>query len=410
VNIAYERRRAPDLVHELVSDWAARTPDAPAVVWAGGSLDFAGLDAAANRLARTLSERGVGPEVPVLVAVPRSAELVVALLGVLKAGGVYVPVDPGAPAACLLAIAVHCGASFALTAGADVALPASVVLRVDADPPAVDPGPPDVTVRPDNAAYLVCTSGSKGVLVTHRNAVAYVRGLGLPAGTSHLLAQPPTVDSSMTALLGGIAGGGAVHIVDEDTARDPHALADFLAAHPVDFMRLTPSHLSALLAGGDVRALRPNDAVILGGEPIGSALVTRLLADGWGVIAHYGPAETTVGVTAGRLDQGSIGRPLPGVRAYVLDRFQRPVPPGCRGELYVGGPQVSRGYRGSAAATAAAFVPDPFTDEPGARMFRTGDLVCRLPDGSLAYSGAVADGPGVLVPQRTMRSGRGLAE
>jgi amino acid adenylation domain-containing protein len=386
------------LLHELISEWADRTPDAPAVVWAGGSLDFAGLDAAANRLAHTLRERGVGPEVPVLVAVPRSAELLVALLGVLKAGGVYVPVDPAAPAAYLLAVTIQCGASFVLTAaGAEVALPASVVLRVDAVPPAVDPGAPDVAVLPDNAAYLLFTSGCtgqpKGVLVTHRNAVAYVRGLatlGLPAGSSHLLAQAPTFDSSMTAVLGALAGGGALHLVDEDTARDLHALADFLAAHPVDFMKLTPSHLSALLAGGDSRALRPNAAVILSDEPIGSALVTHLLADGWGIIAHYGPTETTVGVSARWLDKGDpapIGRPLPGVRAYVLDRWQRPVLPGCRGELYVGGPQVSRGYRGSAAATAGAFVPDPFTDEPGARMYRTGDLVRRLPDGSLVYCG-----------------------
>jgi amino acid adenylation domain-containing protein len=386
------------LVHELISDWAARTPDAPAVVWAGGSLDFAGLDAAANRLAHTLRERGVGPEVPVLVAVPNSAELLVALLGVLKAGGVYVPVDPAAPAAYLLGITIHCGASFVLTtAGAEVALPASVVLRVDAVPPVVDPGAPDVSVLPDNAACLLFTSGStgqpQGVLVTHRNAVAYVRGLatlGLPVGSSHLLAQPPTFDSSMTAVLGALAGGGALHVVDEDTARDPHALADFLAAHPTDFMKLTPSHLAALLAGSDTRALRPNEAVVLGGEPIGSALATRLLADGWGVIAHYGRTETTIGVSARRLTRGDpapIGRPLPGVRAYVLDRWQQPVLLGCRGELYIGGPQVTRGYRGSAAATAAAFVPDPFTAEPGARMYRTGDLVRRLPDGSLVYCG-----------------------
>jgi amino acid adenylation domain-containing protein len=382
-----------ELVHEMIGEWAARTPDAPAVVSAAGSLDYAGLDAAANRLARTLRERGVGPEVPVLVAVPRSIELVVALLGVLKAGGVYVPVDPAAPAAYLLAVTIHCGASLALATG-EVALPASVVLRVDAEPPSVDPGPPDVAVHPDNAAYLLFTSGSKAVLVTHRNAASYVRGLSaldLPVAASHLLAQPPTSDSSMTAVLGALVNGGALHVVDEDTARDPQALADFLVAHPVDFMNFTPSHLSALLAAGDPKALRPNRAAFLGGEAIGSALVGRLLAAGWDVIAHYGPTETTVGVSACRLDgppmPAPIGRPLPGVRAYVLDRWRQPVPPGCRGELYVGGPQVTRGYRGSASATAAAFLPDPFADVPGARMYRTGDLVRRLPDGSLHYCG-----------------------
>jgi amino acid adenylation domain-containing protein len=385
----------PALLHEVIAQWARRTPDTPALVWPSGAMTFAELDAAANRLARSL--RGVGPEVPVLVAIPRSAELMVAMLGVLKAGGIYVPVDPTAPAAHLSTVIAQSGAQLALVTENAPDLPQVVVQTVDIGP-GNDPGAPSAAIRPDNAAYLLFTSGStgppKGVLVEHRNVVSYLRGLHrlCPPAASHLTVQPPTFDSSMTGTLGALAGGGTLHIVDDDTARDPQALAAYLATHPVDFIKITPSHLSALLAGGDPDALRPNRAVILGGEAAGPALTARLLRDGWGVIVHYGPTESTIGVCARWLAPGEpagapLGTPMPGVGVHVLDRRLQSVPPGCRGELYVGGTQVARGYLGSASATAARFVPDPFTDRPGARLYRTGDLARRQPNGELEFCG-----------------------
>lgn len=382
----------PELLHEVIAQWAGRTPDAPALVTASGTLTFASLNAAANRLAHALRGRGAGPETPVLVAIARSAELFVAMLGVLKAGGVYVPVDPSAPAAHLSSVVDQCGATLALAVDSFPGLPAEV-MSVDAGV-GPDPGPPNVPVRPENAAYLLFTSGStgppKGVLVEHRNVVSYLRGLLelFPPAASHLTLQPPTFDSSMTSTLGALANGGALHIVDDDIARDPGAMADYLATHQVDFMKITPSHLSALLAG-DVR-LRLGQAVILGGEAAAPALTNRLLRDGCGVIVHYGPTEGTIGVCARWLRSDGeppvviLGTPLPGVGVYVLDRWLQPVPVGCRGELYVGGPQVTRGYLGSASLTAARFVPEPFT---GGRMYRTGDLVRRLPGGDLEFCG-----------------------
>lgn len=386
----------PVLLHEVIGQWAQRTPDAPALVWPGGSLTFAEYDAAANRLAHTLAERGVGPEVPVLVGMTRSPELFVAMLAVLKAGGVYVPVDPSAPPAQLSTVVDQCGATLALVSTDRPRLPSSVALLPVALTRAEDPGQPEVPVRPENGAYLLFTSGStgapKGVVVEHRNVVAYLRGLLtlFPAAASHVTVQPPTFDSSLTSVLGALANGGDLHVVDDDTARDPRALAAFLAEHPTDFMKITPSHLAALLAGGDTTGLRPRQAVILGGEAAGAALTTRLIRDGWGVIVHYGPTETTIGVCAQWLDTDTetdsapLGKALPGVGVYLLDRWGRPVPPGCRGEVHLSGPQVSRGYLGASATTAAAFRPDPFHS---GLMYRTGDLARRSPDGRLWFCG-----------------------
>ncbi|TDP95211.1 non-ribosomal peptide synthetase [Labedaea rhizosphaerae] len=375
----------PELLHSMIAQWAERSPDAPALVWAGGSLSFAEYVAAANRLAHELRAHGVEPEVPVLVAADRSPELFVGMFAVLTAGGTYVPVDPAAPAAHLATVVAQTGATLALgpVPGSITTLPLSLDTGAD-------PGPPDVVVRPANAAYILFTSGStgvpKGVVVEHRNVVAYLRSLHtlVPGPASHLTLQPATFDSSMTSSLGALAGGGALHIVDDDTARDPVALAAFLATHPVDYYKITPSHLSAL--GAD-DGLRPRKAVILGGEAAGEALTGRLLDAGWGVIVHYGPTETTIGVCAAKLDGATgaaLGRPLPGAAVYLLDRWGRPVPPGCRGEVYVGGPQVTRGYLGGADVR---YLPDPFHTFHSGRMYRTGDLARRLPDGTLVFCG-----------------------
>ncbi|MFI9387343.1 amino acid adenylation domain-containing protein [Kutzneria sp. NPDC052558] len=386
VSVVPASSEGPQLLHEVIGQWAARTPNAVALVGPSKALTFAEFDAAANRLAHALRARGVGPESPVLVAVPRSVELFVAMLGVLKAGGVYVPVDPSST------VVNRCGAKVAVVADSQVNLPGVEVLTVDTGAGA-DPGAPNVLVQPANAAYLLFTSGStgqpKGVVVEHRNVVSYLRALVplFPPGASHLSVQPPTFDSSMTSTLGALANGGTLYVADDDLARDPRALSAFMSAHPVDYVKITPSHLAALLDHG---LTRPERAVILGGETAGPALTARLRADGWGVIIHYGPTETAIGVCAQPLTAPSpapLGKPLPGNGVYLLDRWLQPVPRGCRGEVYVGGAQVSRGYLGSPAATASAFLPDPFAGQSGARMYRTGDLARERPDGSLEFCG-----------------------
>jgi non-ribosomal peptide synthetase component F/aryl carrier-like protein len=366
------------LVHELIERQADTTPHAPAVVWANGSLDFAGLDAAANRVAHALRARGAGQEDPVLVLVPNSVELAVAVFGVLKAGCVYVPVDPAAPAARIAAVIGRCGARLALTLAATV-LPGAIETVVVAAVPNPDPGRPAVPVRPDGAACLMFGSGPDGaprvVQLTHRNLASDVSGLRtvLPAGTSHLLARP---HAAMTPLLCALAGGGALHVADET------ALGAFLATHPVDYLHTTPAHLATLDA-----AARPRRAVVLPDGPVEEARLSD-------AIVLYGQAETGI-VGAG---PHRVMAPMPGVHAVVLDRWGQSAPPGCLGELSIGGPQVARGYLDAPGATAAAFGPDPFAAVPGARRYRTGDLVRLLPDGRLEWCARPSDGeiPGVV--------------
>lgn len=397
---------------DLVGSWVSVTPHALAVDARDGRLTYRELGVRANALAARLRTLGVTAEQPVLVAVGRGAALPVALLGVLAAGGVYVPVDPLAPAAYLADVAATSGARVAVTEpGARPALPASVtaVALGSHDGSAADAGAQAGLARPDgidsaSAAYLLFTSGStghpKGVTVEHRNLTAYLAGVATvidPAPAAvHLLVQDPTFDASLTTICGALASGGVLRIADADAAVDPGLLAAAVSGSPVDYLKLTPSHLGALLAGQDeltLRALRPRKAVILGGEAVPDAFTSRLRAAGWNVINQYGPTETTIGVLVGPGDgetgHGSawLGKPLPGVRVYVLDEDGSQVPPGCLGELCVAGELVARGYAAAPAATAAAFCPDPYAPVPGARMYRTGDLVRARGDGTFTFCG-----------------------
>ncbi len=397
----------PATLRVLVDRWVAATPDAIAVDGPGGRLSYAGFADQVDRLGARLAAAGVRPDDSVLVAVPRRVELPVCLLGVQAAGAVPVPVDAAAPAAHLAAVAAASGATFALAApGAVVQLPASVtVLPVElaGDDPGPTPAPAIPAVRaPADSAYLLFTSGStgrpKGVVVEHRQLVAYTLGvlrlLAPPPGAVHLMVQAPTFDSSWTTVAGALASGGVLRLVDEDAARDPHELARLLTGAPADYLKITPSHLAALLGGMDAELLRPRRALVLGGESERLAVVDRLRELGWRVFGHYGPTETTVGVLAHELTEGTgagcatvpLGAPLPGVRVYLLDPDLRPVPPGCQGQLFVGGALVARGYVAAPGPTAAAFLPDPF-GQPGARMYRTGDLARRLPDGTFEFGG-----------------------
>jgi amino acid adenylation domain-containing protein len=405
---------------DRVAGWAAATPDALAVDAPDGRLSYRGLWDQAAVVAAGLRGRGVaaGAETPVLVAVPRGAALPAGLLGVLAAGAVYVPVDPAAPAAYLASVAELTGARLVLVAagGPAPSLPPGLSpVPVDAAGPApaadLDQRP---GVSPASAAYIIFTSGStgtpKGVIVEHRSLSAYLGGvLGLlaaPPGAGHLLVQPATFDSSLTTLGGALASGGVLRIADEPAARDPAALGRLLAAAPADYLKITPSHLTALLAGVGAEVLRPRRALVLGGEPARRDLTDGLIAAGWAIIGHYGPTETTVGVLARELPgpdgtgpdgtgpEGdawpstvAVGGPLPGVRCYVVDEDGSPVPPGCQGELLVSGPLVARGYAAAPGLTAWAFRPDPFSGVPGARLYHTGDIVRRLPDGTFEFCG-----------------------
>jgi amino acid adenylation domain-containing protein len=394
-------------VHELFAAQAARTPDAPALVFEDRTLTYAGLDRAANRLAGRLVGLGVVPEARVAVLLEPSAAFVVALLAVLKAGGAYLPLDPATPPERLAFVLEDADAAAVITPDGSHPAPgrtraAAVAAEVDAEEPC---DAPSAAARPENAAYLIYTSGStgqpKGVVVEHRQLAGYVRAvagrLGLVPGMSHALVSTVAADLGNTVLFPSLCTGGTLHVVPRETATSGERFADYVRRHEVDVVKIVPSHLAALLGAGGAGVL-PRRLLVLGGEASRSAWVDELReqAPELAVVNHYGPTETTVGVLTHRVAQGGegggtvpLGRPLANTRVYVLDRLGQPVPLGAPGELYVGGAQVARGYAGRPEQTAERFVPDPFGPGDGGRLYRTGDRVRWLASGEMEFLGRV---------------------
>ncbi|POM23162.1 Dimodular nonribosomal peptide synthase [Actinomadura rubteroloni] len=389
---------------------AARTPDATALVRADDALSYAELNARANRLARFLIARGAGPERRVALLLPRSPDLIVALLAVLKTGAAYVPLDPGLPPGRLDWLLGDVRPVLLLTdeprGGDEIALNDPGVRRAVEGEPSRDVTDDDrrTPLRPAHPAYLIYTSGStgrpKGVVTEHRGLtnlylhhragmIAVADGARFRAA----LTAPLSFDTSWEGLLWMFAGH-ELHLVPDDVRRDPEAMVRYVGERRVDFLDVTPSYAEELVVAGLLDGPHRPRVVALGGEAAGPLLWTRL-RDAPGVIGYnlYGPTEGTVDTLACRLadsDVPIVGRPLANTRAHVLDGGLRPLPPGAAGELYLSGVPLARGYHGRAGLTAARFVADPF-GPPGARMYRTGDLARRRPDGALDYLGRADD-------------------
>ncbi|MFF5205889.1 non-ribosomal peptide synthase/polyketide synthase [Streptosporangium sp. NPDC000396] len=398
-----------DLV-SLLEAVAARTPERVAVACEDVELSYAKLNERANRLARLLVERGAGPERFVGVVVPRSVEMVVALLAVLKTGAAYVPIDPSYPADRIgYMLADADPACVIVTTVTAAGLPETRTPRILLDQPGVldrypDGNPVDAgrlgPVRPEHPAYMIYTSGStgrpKGVVVSRRNLLNLVTVMRevLPLTRDDRLLAVTTVAFDIAAVdvyLPLLAGAGVV-IAVEDTVRDPAALAGLLVDSGATVLQATPSLWQELVPQLEgARGLR----ALLGGEALSAALAGRLRELGCEVVNGYGPTEATVySVTAavGELGGGGapIGRPVGNTRLYVLDPALRLVPVGTVGELYIAGAGVARGYHGRPGLSAERFVADPFGG-PGERMYRTGDLVRWKASGELEYLGRVDD-------------------
>jgi amino acid adenylation domain-containing protein len=387
-------------LHELFARQAARTPERTALVFGDAETTYAELDARANRLAHALRRRGVGPETRVALYLEPSPEAVVALLGVMKAGGAYVPLDVAAPADRLAFLLEDSGAKLVLTTPAlSDALPADgpPVLHVDAaafvDEPAT---PPESGVEPRNLAYVIYTSGStgrpKGVMVPHRgvcNTVEnYVREYRVHPDARVLLFAPIHFDASLTDLFTPLCSGAALVVAPREALVPGPELVEFLERNRVTHAKFTPSFLAAL----PWAELPHLEAVMTGGEACTAEVVARW-APGRRFVNGYGPTETSVRVTAVECTDGArtppIGPPVANARLYVLDARGELLPVGVPGELHIGGVGVTRGYLGRPDLTAAQFVPDPFSPEPGARMYRSGDRVRWLADGNLDFVGRV---------------------
>ncbi|NUT45074.1 MAG: amino acid adenylation domain-containing protein [Thermoactinospora sp.] len=396
------RRAGFDLsrpVHELIEEQAVRHPEAVAATDAHGSLTYRQADRLGNGVAHRLVARGLLPQEPVGVLTGRGTSLVPALLGVLKAGGAYMPMEPAYPDDRLAYMAETAGARLVIASREHAGrVPGALVLE---DLLEEAPAPPGVEVRPDFLSHVKFTSGStgrpKGVGVEHRSLVHYLNAVRDHVGPEHDsfgVVSTIASDLILTCLFGALISGGTVHLVDQDAATDP-ALYDVGA---VDVVKMVPSHLELLAAHGELSEVLPRRLLILAGEATSWELAGRIRAarPDLELQIHCGPTETTVSVLAGTAPSvptgsGSVplGRPLPGVSCYIVDRHGRPLPAGVPGELWIAGPTVARGYLGMPELTAERFVPDPVTGAD--RCYRTGDRVRLNAGGLVEFLGRVDD-------------------
>ncbi|MEU3100292.1 amino acid adenylation domain-containing protein [Streptomyces griseoflavus] len=401
-----EPRTFPELFEEQVR----RDPRALAVLSPDGSLDYAGLNDRAGRLARTLTARGAGPEDLVAVAVPRGVHALTAVVAVLKSGAAYLPVDLGYPRARLTAMLDDTAPLLVLTTRAaddptlapgvprlyvdeeDLTAPAGPdpAASTDANPAGADRRAP---LAPGHPAYVIYTSGStgrpKGVVVTHTGLASLVRHqrdrLGLRPGTRVLQFASPSFDASVWELTTALLTGATAVVAPEERLVPGPPLADLVAELGVTCLLLAPSVLAALPAD----ALPEGTDLVVGAEACSPELVARW-SPGRHMVNAYGPTESTVIATqTGRLSGRTVppmGSPVPGTRVRLLDTALRPVPPGVPGEVYLSGDGLARGYLARPGTTAERFVADPF-GPPGTRMYRTGDLARWAADGELVYLG-----------------------
>jgi amino acid adenylation domain-containing protein len=399
-------------VHELFEEQVRRSPQATAVAWEEEELSYGELNARANRLAWRLRDLGVGPETIVGLMVERSIEMVVGLLGVLKAGAAYVPLDSGSARERLKYMVEDSGARLVLTSRSlsptirEVAGPEVLLMEAE-EWHRYSSEDPQVYMDSAQLAYVIYTSGStgrpKGVGVEHRQLVNYVRAIGerlqIEAGVRLGLVSTYAADLGYTMIFPALCYGGCLDVVDAGRVLDASRLEEHFSRHPADYLKIVPSHLWALLNSSEGIGLLPRRWLILGGEASSWDLIQRVKERraGCRVLNHYGPTETTVGVLTydttqndGGLQAGGmvpIGRPLSNGKVYVQDSELYPVGVGVSGEIYIGGAGVARGYLKRAELTAEKFLPDPYSVEPGGRLYRTGDLGRYLENGNVEFLG-----------------------
>ncbi|UFZ03312.1 amino acid adenylation domain-containing protein [Bradyrhizobium ontarionense] len=399
----------PGTLLESLEHWATSTPDRIAVVDEAGLLTFGQLWAHGGRLANRLSALGAGPERPIALLMGRSSAAVLAMVAAWRCGACYLPLDPMLPPARLQTIlrqlpvaALVVSSEYAdLVQGVDVA-----VLRLNR----VEPSPDMVTgslprSNPESCAYLLSTSGSTGVpkvvVVEHRQLHAYATALvhQLKFGDSWKfgIVSPWFADIGLTMLAGAFITGGSLHIMPEARLLNADAFGAFVRDHGLQCLKIVPTHLQALFAGRETADILPKEMLILGGEQPAWSLVRQIaaIAPRLRLVNHYGPTETTVGVVTGEIDPAEadhlarpmLGRALPNADVHILDEKLRPVPAWMPGQIHIGGLTVARGYVGARAATARAYLPDPFSERAGSRMYATGDMARRCLDGRIEFLG-----------------------
>jgi amino acid adenylation domain-containing protein/non-ribosomal peptide synthase protein (TIGR01720 family) len=393
-------RNLPALLDEQVR----ATPHALALVYGDTRLSYAELDVRANQLAHWLQGQGVGPDVPVAVSAERSVELVVALLGVIKAGGAYLPLDPDHPRERLQGMLADSGSPLLLTQthlldtwSGDAGVPVHALENL---PLGIQPSTaPTVDIGPENLVYCLYTSGSTGKpkAVGNRHAGLLNRlqwmqaEYGLTANDRVLQKTPYSFDVSVWEFFWPLLSGAALVMAPPGAHRDPQALRELIVEHGISTLHFVPSMLQAFVSAGELPACTSLKRIICSGEALPAELQRQVLAQTASELHNlYGPTEAAIDVTAWvcREDGTSvpIGRPIANTQIHILDADLNPVPVGVAGELYIAGVNLARGYQGRPALTAERFVANPY-GAPGARMYRSGDLARWRADGAIDYLG-----------------------
>ena len=404
-------------IHHLFEQQVERTPNNIAVVFENQQLTYAELNRRANQLAHYLKRQGVGAEVLVGIYAERSLYTIIALLGILKAGGAYLPLDPALPAESLAFRLQDAQVPVVLTQKRllkreDTQTHSVVYLDADWEIIAKESNANPISeLTPENLAYVLYTSGStgqpKGVAIEHQQILNYLHAildrLQLPAGASFATVSTFAADLGNTAIFPALCTGGCLHIVSQERASDPEALADYFQRHPIDCLKIVPSHLATLLASSASSSILPHQCLVLGGEAASWDLIEKIQQSkpNCRILNHYGPTETTVGVLTypvkSKRDSYDaktvpIGRAIANTQVYLLDEQLQPVPIGVPGELYIGGAPLARGYLNRPELTAEKFITTDHLggqDAHSTRVYKTGDKARYLPDGNIEFLGRV---------------------
>jgi len=408
-------------IHKIFEEQAKLNPDNIAVVFEEQQISYAELNAKSNQLAHYLQRQGIKPDVAVAIYSDRSLEIIIAILAILKAGGAYLPLDSKLPLENLSFRLQDANAPVVLTKQnlvKNLSNSGSETICLDSDWDKISQEStenPTTEVTPENLIYIIYTSGStgkpKGVAVEHQQLFNYIYSiqdrLEFTIAT-YAIISTFAADLGNTVVFPALCSGGCLHIISEERAFDAEALTDYFSNHPIDCLKIVPSHLGALLSSSDPEKILPRQRLILGGEALSWQLLERIqkLAPDCQIFNHYGPSESTVGVTTFKLDNMELpsaagieyssyaktvplGRPIPNTYIHILDQHQEPVPIGVAGELHIGGAGLSRGYLNRPELTAEKFITIDKEQGIGKRLYKTGDLARYLPDGNIEFLGRI---------------------
>ncbi|MEH2171962.1 non-ribosomal peptide synthetase [Nostoc sp.] len=404
------------LIHQIFEAQVQKTPNQIAVVFEEEKLTYQQLNQKANQLAHYLQKQGVRAEILVGICLERSTDMIVSILGILKAGGAYIALDPGIPAKSLASRLKDIQASFLIT-NTCVANRLSEIANIEqlqvinlAAQGETISHETDINTHcqanKNHLAYILFTSGStgkpKGVAIEHQQILNYVYAiidsLKLPTNSTCNFALVSTLaaDLGNTVLFPALCTGGCLHIISYDRATDPVALTEYCHKHPIDCLKIVPSHLSSLLLSPTPQSILPRQRLILGGEATNWQLIeqVRQLAPNCQIFNHYGPTESTVGVLTHLITETNLttktvplGKSITNTQVYILDNNLHLTPIGIKGEIYIGGAGLARCYMQHPELTADKFIPNYFSRQPGARLYKTGDLGRYLPDGTIEFLG-----------------------